>query len=56
MVGAPAIPFTSLDRYAVRYRINDEDFDRFLTLMRQMDGAYLKWARKKGEASTPQQR
>lgn len=50
MGGAGPIPFSSLDRYAGRYDIDDgEEFDRFRGFIRRMDAAYLKWARKKGE-------
>lgn len=36
------IPWGSIDRYAVRHRIDGADaFERFLALIRAMDGAYL---------------
>jgi hypothetical protein len=39
--GIGPIPWTSLDRYAVRHAIDDPDeFDRFRQLMQAMDSAY----------------
>lgn len=36
------IPWTAVDRYAVRHHIDDADaFERFHSLLRSMDGAYL---------------
>lgn len=50
MGGAGPIPFSSLDRYADRYGIDDgEEFDRFRASIRRMDAAYLKWARKESD-------
>lgn len=43
--GPLAIPFTSIDRYAERYDI--DDFDRFLELIRAMDKEYLDFVYKK---------
>ena len=40
--GAGAIPFSSIDRYAQRYGIDDTDqFSRFSHLIRQLDAKYL---------------
>lgn len=39
---AGPIPFTSVDRYAIRYGITDPDeFERFFFLIRDMDGTYM---------------
>jgi hypothetical protein len=36
------IPWTAVDRYAARHRIDGADaFERFLAVIRAMDGAYL---------------
>lgn len=36
------IPWSAIDRYATRHRLDDADsFERFLDLIRSMDGAYL---------------
>lgn len=41
--GAGAIPFSSIDRYAARYGIEDlDEFDRFRRMIRAQDRAYLK--------------
>ena len=38
------IPWTSIDRYAQRYGIDDPDeFDRFSSLIRAMDRTFLAW-------------
>ena len=42
-----AIPWCSLDRYAARYRIEGEDFDRFCRLIRAMDAVYLAYLKDK---------
>jgi hypothetical protein len=36
-----AIHWTSIDRYAARYGIDGDEFDRFVWLIRTMDTAYL---------------
>jgi hypothetical protein len=36
-----AIPWSSLDRYAQRYAIAGDEFDRFVAMMRAMDAAFL---------------
>lgn len=42
--GCGYIPFMAIDRYAERYGISGVDeFERFQTLLRQMDDAYLAW-------------
>lgn len=38
-----AIPWTSIDRYAARYGINDDEFDRFHDLIRALDAAFLSY-------------
>jgi hypothetical protein len=38
---AGAIPWSSIDRYARRYRIDEDEFDRFARLIRAMDTTYL---------------
>ncbi|MGJ0505608.1 MAG: phage tail assembly chaperone [Methylocystis sp.] len=48
MGGVGAIPFSSIDRYAVRFGITDTDqFTRFIRLLRQMDAKYLPIANKR---------
>lgn len=43
MGGAGSIPFSSIDRYAVRYGIEDlDEFDRFRRMIRAQDRAYLR--------------
>ena len=41
------IPWASIDRYAVRYSVESDDFDRFCHLIREMDRVYLEYFRKK---------
>jgi hypothetical protein len=36
-----AIPWGSIDRYAARYGIEDDDFDDFVQLIRAMDAVWL---------------
>lgn len=44
MGGCGYIPFVAIDRYAARYGIvGVDEFERFQTLLRQMDDAYLSW-------------
>lgn len=44
MGGVSQIPFTSIDRYASRYRINSiDEFERLHVLLGAMDDAFLKW-------------
>lgn len=42
-----AIPWSSIDRFARRYAIDDDAFDRFARLIRAMDAAYLAYFRDK---------
>jgi len=38
------IPFTSIDRYAVRYEIDEiDEFDRFREMMRSMDAEFRRF-------------
>jgi hypothetical protein len=37
------IPWTSIDRYAARYGIIKDDFDRLAALIRSMDKAFLSY-------------
>ena len=44
MGGVSQIPFTSIDSYASRYRINSiDEFERLHVLLGAMDDAFLKW-------------
>ncbi|MDB5618469.1 hypothetical protein [Tardiphaga sp.] len=43
------IPWSAINAYAQRYSLVDDDFDRFATLIRAMDQAYLAYFRKKSE-------
>lgn len=41
-MGEGGIPFTAIDRYAQRYGMDRlDDFDRFQSLIRGLDGEYL---------------
>lgn len=40
-MGVAPIPFTSIDRFAVRHGVEGEDFDFFTRMMRAMDGVAL---------------
>ncbi|RAI44703.1 phage tail assembly chaperone [Rhodoplanes roseus] len=41
-MGEGPIPFASIDRWAVRYGIDDlDEFDRFAALVQALDGRYL---------------
>jgi hypothetical protein len=39
-----AIPFEAIDRYAVRYGYNGDEFDEFHRLIRATDAAFLEEA------------
>lgn len=42
--GAGPIPWTAIDRYAERHHLADPDeYERFETLIRAMDRAFLDW-------------
>lgn len=42
MGGCGSIPWTAIDRYAARQGLDDlDDFERFRSIIRAMDGAYL---------------
>lgn len=44
------IPFSSVDRYAARFGVDDrDDFERFMGLIRAMDLAFVEWAGKQVE-------
>lgn len=44
MSGVGPIPFSAIDRYAQRYRIDDVDaFEAFAGVISQMDDVYLAW-------------
>jgi len=45
--GGGFIPFTAIDRWAERACIAGEDFDLYLTLIRALDGEYLRWRAEK---------
>lgn len=50
--GVGPIQFSSLDRYATRYGIDSVDeFDRFTTLIRAMDGVFLEQMNRKREGA-----
>lgn len=49
-MGIGPIPFTAIDAYARRYRIEDIDhFDRFLSLIKIQDSEYLRLTSPKGD-------
>ena len=41
-----AIPWRSIDAYAMRYGLVGDDFERFVGIIRAMDDAYLAYCRK----------
>lgn len=43
MASSGAIPFTAIDRWARRYGVAGDDFDRLHALLRKMDDAFLSW-------------
>lgn len=45
-----SIPFSSIDRYATRYAIEGDEFERFKMLIRLLDGAYLNHMSRKMKA------
>lgn len=50
--GVGPIQFSSVDRYATRYGIDGvDDFDRFSTLIRAMDGVFLERMNRKRETA-----
>jgi hypothetical protein len=46
------IPWSSLDRYAVRYDIFDEEFYRFSSIIRTMDSEYMKFRSKTSQSKS----
>lgn len=49
-MAAGAIPFTSIDRYAARFGVDDPDeFQSLLRAIRACDGAWLDYQRSKQE-------
>lgn len=40
-MGIGPVPWSSIDRFARRYRIEGEEFDRFADLIQAMDTAYV---------------
>jgi hypothetical protein len=46
-MGEGPIPWTAIHQYAVKYDIYDAEFDRFLTIITNMDHAYLTERNKK---------
>ena len=48
-----AIPWSSIDRYAARYRIEGEGFERFCRLIRAMDAAYVSHVKDKPPDAQP---
>lgn len=49
-MGTGPIPWTAINDYAIRYRINGEDFEDFEHIIREMDGCYLEKQRAKQDA------
>ena len=45
MGGEGPIPFMAIDRYAERYRLSADEFDRFHELLKTMDATWLKLRR-----------
>lgn len=46
-MGLGPIPWSSIDRFAIRHRIIGCDFDRLVSLVQAMDGAYLDYHKAK---------
>jgi hypothetical protein len=46
-MGLGPIPWLSIDRYASRYGLIGDDFDRLCNLIQAMDGAYRDYHAKK---------
>ena len=40
-MGEGPLPWTAMDRYGLRYDLYDEDFDRFVLVMKGMDLVYM---------------
>jgi len=51
--GETPISFMALDRYAQRYGIEGEAFDRFLAFMDAIDDEWLEYAAEKAKKSDP---
>lgn len=52
MAGVSYLPFSSIDRYAARYGLDDiDEFDRFRSLIRAVDAEFVTWARRKSKTS-----
>lgn len=49
MVPGP-IPWTAINSYAQRYRLNDDEFDMFRHVMMRVDSRWLLHVRSKGAA------
>ncbi len=43
------IGWSAIDRYAQRFDLMGDEFERFTRLMRAMDAAYLDWQQRKAE-------
>lgn len=43
MTAASSIPFSSIDAWARRYCVDDDDFSRFHYLLKEMDATLLKY-------------
>lgn len=46
-MGTGGIPFEALDRYAIRYGVEGDEFEELAHLIRAMDAEYLTWANEK---------
>lgn len=46
-----AIPWSSINAYAVRHHIAGDEFDRFTRLMREMDAGFLNYHSKQQDKS-----
>lgn len=46
-MGEGRIPWSSVNAYSLRYRLDDVELDHLWVLITQMDGEYLKFANKK---------
>lgn len=56
MGGIGPIAWTALDRYAERYSLDDEAYERFVMFIRSLDGVYVAEANKKPAAEPPKTR
>lgn len=56
-MGPPGrIPWSAMDRYAVRYRFLGDQYDYFIDTLEELDRAYLEWQAEKAEEEAERRR